>query len=338
MPLISLNEAVTFLIGEPRRVPEREVARSIRAQNWMRDQSRICGAKLPKTKSGKVWLASLYRDELVGDGGKPRTPPACWPPCEFLEILGPPSIEWPRPIRRLHKAATLLVRLHEKYERKYAAGLAEILEAGRHGDVRFQGRLQKGDLTSTFGVEVGPIPRSHFDNNLTIDGDRRHLIPNRGRRGGLPLYQSAAYPSRRRDGVRIYYDVEVESVDVQKLLSIRSAAGQEPRRAVIGPAPEPGSNPNAGSCDQRHGFPTLVRNNETFIDLPESEIAQWFRENKPQLDEKKADTRDHIIALHAWSKEKHGGRVYQAKERLAEAKRKHPDLKGKRGPRPNSPY
>ena len=209
MPLIELNEAVTWVMGDERRTPQAELGLLFKGQEELRRLASGCRTALRATAAGRRLLKRITSDEVVAGPGKRSCLPAplSWPPDQVLEMLGTPDPAWPPELSAFHAAASRLDQEVESRARRYADSLATILEAARIQELRMQGRC-----APDYREPLVPISHEHFANILTIDGDRRHLIVNRRRRGSLPGFQPVPPPNAKRH-IPTYYDVEVPSED-----------------------------------------------------------------------------------------------------------------------------
>jgi hypothetical protein len=197
--LITLNEAINQLMGEPERSPQQEIGRLIVYQNqlyWLAKKHAADISKLPKKLRAKV-----FSDELVARRRrKSANTLAMWPTDDFIDRLGVRDPDWPPFLVEWHDAAANVSREISEYDRRYTTALNTLLKAGREGAITFYERL-------TETSETKMIPPDHFLNNVTIDGDRRNLIPSAKRRGAIPGYQRVPICS----DIPTFYDVEIEA-------------------------------------------------------------------------------------------------------------------------------
>lgn len=307
MPLISLNMAITRLLGNERS-PGKEIGRLVEVQTELRQLAEAARAELRVSKVGTSLLMAMASADWVP---QPGVIPSLtyWPPHAALEALVEPSSDWPDSLHRFREAGDRWDRELTAYDERYAMQLDGLLEAGRTGVVKFFGRRHATRTSEKF-----PIPCEHFLNVLTIDGSRRHLIPTERIRGALPLYQPALLVNEAHDPVRTVFDVEVEDGDLARLMhpAAIAAAGDNPEIARdVGPGRRPDALPlpPAQARPQDQDLIQVAQELERRI----GRIPKRVEDLKPEFDRCFPNLKDTIgeagrVRKHLWPETTKGGR------------------------------
>jgi hypothetical protein len=223
--MAGLNEAMTARMGEP-RTAQAEIGRLIVLQNRMRAAGQACHTALAASEAGGKWLAALCGDECVL--GPPPVPGA-WPTQLVIKRIGESALPMLEPVRRLCSAAVETQAEIESYDRQYAEAHQQTLAAAATGRL-----ILEGQLSPLPGSKRVLIPREYCRRNVTIDGDRRHLIPDLGPGRGSPGYRRARRLPSPVDLEPVYFDVMVHVVEARSDSTVASTS-----RQVKAPQPSP---------------------------------------------------------------------------------------------------
>ncbi len=213
MPLISLNEAITCVMREPARTPEGEHELFRQAIAEMCSRGKDCLELIARQGEGHNLLRSILGVGFPFKDGPVKGWPAqlTWPPHLVLETLGTRSPDWPPPLQALFEAAASYADYLEKYLKRYEQALIFLLGEGREGRIRFYGQRHTH-------VRPMQIPAIQLIDGMTIDDDRRNLVPDASRLSQRRNY-GPTFGANDPDYPPTYYNVMLESADVAALVS-----------------------------------------------------------------------------------------------------------------------
>lgn len=173
MSLISLNEAITALMGDNLRTPEEECKIYEDAQADMGSAAKCCHEYFSALDDGAQALSKLVDGQLYFSSTLSAWPIGLqWPPNLVVETLGgQPKSNWPSPVSELFKRAKKYADFFADYSMKYSQALAFILAESRSGRIQLFGRRYANALPV-------PISSDELADPLEIDASRKNLVSN----------------------------------------------------------------------------------------------------------------------------------------------------------------